>query len=159
MTRFTEGPIEGVEFRPLIRRADDRGWLMELFRADELTSNLLPQMAYVSETSPGVTRGPHEHREQSDCFAFIGPGDFRIYLWDARPVSPTFGHRLKRDVGARDRQLVLVPPGVVHAYRNVGATPGWVFNAANKLYAGVGRTDPVDEIRHEGVADSPYVLD
>ncbi len=156
---FVEGKIEGVEFRLPTIRVDGRGWLIELFRADELPPEALPQMAYVSETSPGVARGPHEHREQSDCFAFIGPGDFRIYLWDARPDSPTQGHRVSRDVGAQDRQLVLVPPGVVHAYRNIGSTPGWVFNAANKLYAGVGRREPVDEIRHEGVAGSPYVME
>ncbi|MDZ4783287.1 MAG: dTDP-4-dehydrorhamnose 3,5-epimerase family protein [Planctomycetia bacterium] len=157
--RFETGSIQGVEFRPLPLRADHRGWLLELYRADELPAGLLPQMAYVSETAPGVARGPHEHREQTDCFAFIGPGDFRVYLWDARHDSPTLGNRIVRTVGESDRQFLLVPPGVVHAYRNISSTPGWVFNSANRLYAGPGRGEPVDEIRHELSSDSPYLLD
>ena len=116
-------------------------------------------MTYVSETLPGVARGPHEHVDQTDYFAFIGPGEFYLYLWDARPDSPTHGHRMKVAVGESNRQCVIVPPGVVHAYQNVGTTPGWVFNAPNRLYAGPGKRGHVDEIRHEDKADSPYRLD
>jgi dTDP-4-dehydrorhamnose 3,5-epimerase len=54
---------------------------------------------------------------------------------------------------------VIVPPGVVHAYRNVGTIAGWVFNAPNRLYAGPGKREPVDEIRHENQAESLYRLD
>lgn len=157
--RYVEGPIEGVVIRPVSRYVDQRGWLIELFRADELPAEALPAMAYVSETAPGVARGPHEHREQADLFAFVGPGEFRLYLWDARPTSPTAGHRLVCQVGEANRQLVIVPPGVVHAYQNVGTVPGWVFNAPNRLYAGPGRAEPVDEIRHEDAGGSVFVLD
>lgn len=157
--QFTFGPIDGVEFHALCPHADDRGWLLELYRADELTAEQMPLMAYISETAPGIARGPHEHLGQTDCFAFLGPGEFRLYLWDARPRSKTRGNRLVQTVGAGNAQRVIVPPGVVHAYRNVGATPGWVFNAANRLYAGPGRKAPVDEIRHEQANDCPYLLD
>jgi dTDP-4-dehydrorhamnose 3,5-epimerase len=47
----------------------------------------------------------------------------------------------------------------VHAYKNTGNVPGWVFNAANRLYRGEGRGGPVDEIRHEDRPDSPYLID
>jgi dTDP-4-dehydrorhamnose 3,5-epimerase len=47
---------------------------------------------------------------------------------------------------------------VVHAYKNTGVVPGWVFNAPNRLYAGEGKRGPVDEIRHEDRADSPFVM-
>ena len=33
---FQEGPIDGVIVRPLVQCDDARGWLIELFRADEL---------------------------------------------------------------------------------------------------------------------------
>jgi dTDP-4-dehydrorhamnose 3,5-epimerase len=156
---FTDGPIDGVLLRPLKKLADARGWLVELFRADELPAECLPAMAYVSETLPGVARGPHEHAEQTDCFAFVGPGEFTLYLWDARPASPTFGRRMKLVVGADNPQTVVIPPGVVHAYKNTGAVAGWVFNAPNRLFAGAGRRGPIDEIRHEDRAESPFVID
>ena len=113
-----------------------RGWLTELYREDELPAAQHPVMAYVSETLPGVARGPHEHVDQTDYFAFIGPGEFVLYLWDARDGSPTRGHRVKAAVGQSNRQSVIVPPGVIHAYKNVGTSPGWVFNGPNQLYAG-----------------------
>jgi len=52
---FEEGVIQGVQVRPLKKHRDDRGWLMELFRADEIDSDMMPAMSYVSETLPGVT--------------------------------------------------------------------------------------------------------
>ncbi len=158
-TVFSDGPIDGVTFRPLAAHADHRGWLVELYREDELPAAEHPTMAYVSETLPGVARGPHEHVDQTDYFAFIGPGEFLLYLWDARRASPTFGRRMRVAVGQSNRQCVVVPPGVVHAYKNVGPTPGWVFNAPNRLYAGPGKRERVDEIRHEDQAESQFRLD
>jgi dTDP-4-dehydrorhamnose 3,5-epimerase len=54
---------------------------------------------------------------------------------------------------------LVVPPGVVHAYKNVGSGQGVVFNGANRLYKGRGKKEPVDEIRHEEHETSPYRLD
>ena len=156
---YLEGAIDGVTVRPLSTYRDHRGWLTELYREDELPVAQHPVMAYVSETLPGVARGPHEHIAQTDYFAFLGPGEFCLYLWDARPDSPTRGHRMKMAVGESNRQCVIVPPGVVHAYRNVGATPGWVFNGPNRLFAGAGKREPVDEMRHEDAAESAYRLE
>ena len=82
--------IADVFFKPLSQHADSRGWLVEIYREDELADSLHPVMAYVSQTLPGVARGPHEHVDQTDLFAFMGPGDFELVLWDARPKSPTY---------------------------------------------------------------------
>src|SRR5688572_6428419 len=97
---FRDGPIDGVIVTDLVRRSDERGWLIELFRHDEIAAELCPRMAYISETEPGVARGPHEHAEQTDFFAFLGPSDFCVYLWDARRESRTFDCRMKLVVGA-----------------------------------------------------------
>ena len=164
---FTDAPISDVVWKPLTFYSDARGWLVELFRNDEIAPEFRPVMAYVSMTHPGVARGPHEHVEQADYFCFTGPGTFRVSLWDARKGSPTFGHREVRDVGADAPYALIVPPGVVHAYKNVGTVAGWVFNAANALFAGEGRKGwrgpkgtpgYVDEIRHEHDASSVYLL-
>lgn len=156
---FTEGEIQGVDYRPLTRYEDQRGWLMELFREDDLPEDLRPAMGYLSETAPGVVRGPHEHEDQTDYFIFGGPGDFRLYLWDARPDSPTYGNCQKRVLGASNRQAVTIPPGVVHAYKNISDSPSWMINCPNRLYAGRGRQEKVDEIRHEERTDSPYLVE
>lgn len=156
---YTDGAIEGVVVRPLKFFRDARGWLVEMFRHDELEPERHPVMAYASMTFPGVTRGPHEHRDQTDGFAFIGPSDFRLYAWDTRPHSPSRGRRMSLVVGASNPAAVWVPPGVVHAYRNIGNEPGIVYNAPNRLYAGWGKAEPVDEIRHEDADPSAFPMD
>jgi dTDP-4-dehydrorhamnose 3,5-epimerase len=153
------GAIDDVLWKPLRKYHDARGWLCELFRHDELPAEFHPVMAYISLTEVGVARGPHEHVDQSDCFCFLGPSNFKVYLWDARPSSPTCGMRQAEVVGADRPMLLVVPPGVVHAYKNVGGEPGLVFNCPNRLYKGPGRKEPVDEIRHEDQQDSLFQLD
>jgi dTDP-4-dehydrorhamnose 3,5-epimerase len=157
--RFHSGPIEGVIWKPLRKFHDDRGWLCELFRHDELPAEFHPAMAYVSASAPGVARGPHEHADQADCFCFLGPSNFKVYLWDNRPASPTYADHQAEVVGADRPMLVVVPAGVAHAYRNVGGEVGLVFNCPNRLYKGPGRREAVDEIRHELDPASPFRLE
>jgi dTDP-4-dehydrorhamnose 3,5-epimerase len=156
---FHPGSIAGVIWRPLRKYHDPRGWLCELFRNDELPSEFHPVMAYISVTEPGVARGPHEHVDQADFFCFIGPSNFKMYLWDNRPTSPTYLAFQTDIVGADKPMGLVVPAGVVHAYKNVGTEPGLVFNAPNRLYKGPGRKEPVDEIRHEEETGSRFRLD
>lgn len=156
---YSKGRIHDVTARPLNKFLDERGWLAELFRDDELEAGIVPAMAYISMTRPGVARGPHEHREQTDYFCFIGPSNFKVYLWDARPDSPSYGTKQVLFAGLDAPMTLVVPPGVVHAYRNVGSDNGIVFNAPNRLYAGRGKKEQVDEIRHEEEAGSPFQLD
>jgi dTDP-4-dehydrorhamnose 3,5-epimerase len=155
---FSEGQINGVVVRELKKFFDKRGWLTELFRKDELAEEFLPAMAYVSSTNPGVTRGPHEHWDQADFFCFIGPSNFKLRLWDNRKDSETFGSMMTMIVGETNPAAVLIPAGVVHGYKNVGETDGIVINCPNRLYAGAGRKEEVDEIRHENDGESTFIL-
>lgn len=154
---WTDGDIAGVEVTPFRAFADDRGWLAELFRSDETPSDLFPAMGYLSVTHAGVARGPHEHKDQTDRFSFFH-GTYRVMMWDARAGSPTEGRRISMYVGANRPVTVVIPPGVVHAYRNVGSEDAYVLNFPDALYAGKGKKGPVDEIRHEDDPDSPFVI-
>lgn len=156
---FKSGDIEGVVVRKLVQFNDGRGWLMELFRHDELKSEYHPVMTYISVTKPGVARGPHEHIDQADYFCFAGPSDFKLYLWDNRPQSPTYMNKMTVVVGVTNPTAVIVPHNVVHAYKNVGDADGLVVNCPNRLFKGEGKKEPVDEVRYETDSNSPYVLD
>ncbi len=82
--QLKRGAIQGVVVRDLRKFVDERGWLAELFRHDDLTEEFYPAMAYISLTQAGVTRGPHEHVDQADLFCFIGPSNFKLRMWDNR---------------------------------------------------------------------------
>ncbi len=149
--------IESVIIRKLERFSDARGWLSEFWRSDE--SDYAPVMAYVSRTEPGVVRGPHEHKEQSDCFVFAGPGMFKLYLWENREGKPNYRQMTALEVGEGNPVAVIVPPGVVHGYKCVSDTPAYSFNLADRLYKGEGKREEADEIRWEKDPESPFRIE
>lgn len=149
--------INGVIIKKLNKYEDARGWLVEIFRHDEV--DYMPAMSYVSVTKPGVVRGPHEHVYQSDCFVFVGPGSFDLFLWDRRENSKTKGEHVKIGVGENNPTMVVVPPGVVHGYKCVSDNDAWCINLPDKLYKGVGKGDnEIDEIRWEEDKNSKYII-
>ncbi len=150
--------IKGVIIKKLDKFRDQRGWLIEVFRNDELKDDLIPQMSYVSMTKPGIVRGPHEHEDQTDLFVFIGPGEFELYLWDNRKNSPSYGESFKEVFGKNNRASVIVPPGVIHGYKNISDQEAWCLNYPNRLYAGIGKKEKVDEIRHEEDKNSKFTI-
>ena len=148
--------IKGVLIKKLDKFNDERGWLAEIYRDDEI--DYKPVMSYVSVTKPDVVRGPHEHKEQSDCFVFVGPGSFELNLWDRRKDSETNSEHIKISVGQNNPVLVIVPPGVVHGYKCISETDAWCINLPDKLYKGKNKAEEIDEIRWEEDKDSPYKI-
>jgi dTDP-4-dehydrorhamnose 3,5-epimerase-like enzyme len=150
-------PFNGTLITPFRAFADERGWLMEVFRDDESTHK--PKMGYASFTNFGVSRGPHEHINQTDFFVFSGPGDFSMHLWDTRKDSVTFGKYFTIVVGESNPCSVVVPPGVVHGYKCISEKGAYYVNLPNALFAGEGKKEKVDEIRHEHDENSPYRIE
>ena len=148
--------IENVIVKNLNKYEDMRGWLTEIYRDDE--TEYRPVMAYVSVTKSGTVRGPHEHAKQTDCFIFLGPGTFELHLWDRQPGSKTNGEHMKIEVGVDNPTMVIVPPGVVHAYKCISEADAYTINLPNRLYRGRDKKGEIDEIRWEEVEDSPYVI-
>ena len=154
---FKKGDIEGVIIKKLTKYEDKRGYLVETFRDDTLPDRLKPAMSYVSYTKPRMARGPHEHIKQTDIFVFLGPGSFKIKLWDNRKNSKTYGSFMEI-IGGRDNPIfVIIPPGIVHGYKNISEDLGMVINYPNKLYKGWKKAEEVDEIRHEDAKNEFYL--
>ena len=80
-------------------------------------------------------------------------------MWDNRADSATYNNVMTLVVGADNPKFVLIPKGVVHAYQNIGETDGIVINCPNRLYMGKGRSEAIDEIRHEDNPDTTFRMD
>ncbi len=62
--------IQGVTVKPLKVIADERGYLMEMMRVDDPFFQKFGQ-TYVSVAYPGVVKGWHYHKKQTDHFVIV----------------------------------------------------------------------------------------
>lgn len=143
--------IEGVKVKPLRVIADERGWLMEILRADEPELFSRFGQVYVSATYPGVVKGWHYHRKQVDNFACIA-GMIKLVLVDTRVGSPTEGTVNEFFIGVHNPMLVQVPNLVYHGWKCISPEPSLVLNIPNEMYQ---REEP-DEYRLEPHGSLPY---
>jgi len=133
---------EGVQYFPLTKYLDDRGFFMEVMRASFLEKiGFVPKQISLSETKPGIIKAFHYHQKQSDLFCPIS-GKFRIVLLDVRETSETFGHGFSLYSNGNHPFVLHIPPGVAHGYQ-IGDQPATMLYIMNREY------DPSDELRAE----------
>ena len=141
--------LPGVEVKPLVRHADDRGYFAELLRADEPVFSGFGQ-ANVTMTYPGVVKAWHYHRKQDDLWACVS-GMIRVGLYDMREGSETFGKTADLYLGDYNPALVKIPIGVAHGYRVVSSTPAIVIYFVTTPY------DPRDPDEYRLAWDAPEI--
>ena len=79
--------IEGVKVKKLKVIPDERGHLMEMLRDDDEFFQRFGQV-YLSVVYPGVVKGWHYHKKQTDHFVFV-KGMAKVVLYDGREESRT----------------------------------------------------------------------
>ena len=125
--------IEGVRCR-LARPVSHRhGHLTEVFRADWGVTEAPVVQVNLTTTFPGRIRGWGIHRFLVDRL-FAATGSFCIVCYDGRRGSPTFGRINEFIVGERNQGLVVIPPGVYHGWKNIGAEEAGIVSMPSQLY-------------------------
>jgi dTDP-4-dehydrorhamnose 3,5-epimerase len=144
-------PIHGVRSKRLTLVPDERGWLLEILRADETDLFHKFGQVYVSATYPGVVKAWHFHRRQVDNFACVA-GMVKLVLVDTRENSPTRGTVNEFFLGTQNPTLVQVPNLVYHGWKCISLEPALVVNVPTEPY---DRSEP-DEYRLEPHGTLPY---
>ena len=124
--------IEGVKVRKLRVIPDERGWLMEMLRSDWEEYEKFGQV-YVTAAFPGVVKGWHYHKLQTDHFVCVH-GMAKVVLYDRREDSPTYGEVNEFFIGDRNPCLLKIPPSVVHGFRGTGQDVALIVNVPTQLY-------------------------
>ncbi len=124
--------IEGVRIKELRLLPDERGFLMEILRSDEEIFEEFGQV-YVTVAYPGVVKGWHYHKLQTDFFTVVS-GMMKIVLYDPRTDSPTRGEVNEFFMGELNPLLITIPPGVLHGMKAIGTKPGYVVNCPTRPY-------------------------
>jgi dTDP-4-dehydrorhamnose 3,5-epimerase len=124
--------IDGVRIKELRLLPDERGYLMEMLRSDDEIFEKFGQV-YLSVAYPGVVKGWHYHKIQTDCFTIVR-GMMKVVLYDDRPESPTRGEINEFFMGELNPLLVVIPPGVLHGMKAIGDEPGCLVNCPTEPY-------------------------
>jgi len=139
--------IDGVIVKKLKVIPDERGYLMEMMRADDPFFKKFGQV-YLSVAYPGVVKGWHYHKVQTDHFVIVS-GMVKVVLYDQRQDSKTHGEVNEFFMGVHNPILLVIPPLVVHGMKAIGTEPGMLVNCPSEMY----RYDDPDEHRidpHKG---------
>ncbi len=129
--------IQGVVVKPLTVLPDDRGFLMEMLRADEALFEGFGQV-YLTGCRRGVVKGWHYHKEQTDHFVCVG-GMALVVLYDDRDASPTRGVVQEVCLHAPPAQdpaplLLKIPPFVLHGFTAAGCEEARIVNIPTRPY-------------------------
>jgi dTDP-4-dehydrorhamnose 3,5-epimerase len=125
--------IEGVKAKTLRLIPDERGWLMEILRADDGEFFTKFGQVYLSATYSGVVKAWHYHRVQVDNFACIA-GMVKLVLVDTRPESPTNGAINEFFIGVQNPMIVQVPNLVYHGWKCISPESSVVVNLTTEPY-------------------------
>jgi len=143
--------IHDVKTKALRLIPDERGWLMEILRADDKDLFTKFGQVYLSATYPGVVKAWHYHKQQVDHFACVA-GMVKLVLIDTRPDSPTNGAVNEFFLGTQNPTLVQVPSLVYHGWKCISTDVSMVINVPTAPYS---YADP-DEFRLAPHDTLPY---
>lgn len=124
--------IQGAAVKDLKLLPDERGYLMEILRSDDPLFQRFGQ-AYITAAYPGVVKAWHYHEHQTDHFCVV-KGMAKVVLYDRREASPTQGEINEFVIGEQRPQLVVIPPLVLHGYKNIGTELVLLLNLPTELY-------------------------
>ena len=141
--------IEGVRIKRLKVIPDERGLLMEMMRDDDEFFQKFGQV-YLSMVYPGVVKGWHYHRRQTDHFVVV-KGMCKVGLYDMREGSPTRGLAEAHYLGDNNNIVLRIPVGVAHGYRTIGVEASLLVNFPTQLY------DPAEPDEFRVPWDSPDI--
>jgi dTDP-4-dehydrorhamnose 3,5-epimerase len=128
--------IQGVRPLPFTIYPDDRGYFLEVQRFGRgLISGFPAESSQVSAAAnfPGTIKAFHFHLFQTDCWTPV-KGMFQVALVDLRTGSPTFGVRNTLYIGTMRPWHLLIPPGVAHGYKIIGAEEAMLVYMTDRFY-------------------------
>lgn len=104
--------MRGIEILELKKKTDERGWLVEVLKADPQNKEF--GQIFVSVATPGHVRGNHYHHRKIEWFC-VPSGTGLLLLKELET-----GEEQKITLGENAPKTVKITPGVVHAIKNIG---------------------------------------
>lgn len=106
--------MKGVEVTTLDVKKDERGWLTEVIRKEELVRKKEFGQFMVTTAYPGYVKGNHYHTRKYEWYCVL-KGEAKLVLLDSNS-----GEREELLLNEHQLKTVRIPPHVSHAIENTG---------------------------------------
>ena len=106
--------MKGIEVKKLYLKRDDRGWLVEVLRSEELKRGNRFGQFLITTANPGYVKGNHYHTRKYEWYCVI-KGEAKLILEDN-----STGEREEISLNEKEPALVMISPGITHAIENTG---------------------------------------
>ena len=106
--------IKGLIINKLDVKSDERGWLAEILRKENLRGKNDFGQILITVAKPDVTKGNHYHKRKHEWFCAIR-GRGKLLLKDV-----TSDECQEVLMGDENMVAVKIPPNVIHAIQNIG---------------------------------------
>jgi len=104
---------EEIEIFPLDKKEDERGWLMEILKKNQLNKKEFGQF-FVTTANPGKVKGNHYHLEHDEYFCVIsGKGKLVLKHIESGEIKEI-------EMGEGNLVTVKIPPKWSHGIKNIG---------------------------------------
>lgn len=101
-----------LNIKKLTVKKDDRGWLAEIIRTEDVNSQF--GQILVTTALPGKTKGNHYHKRKKEWYIVIkGKGLLRLKDSKTSEIKELI-------LDSKDLTLVEMPLNVIHAIKNIG---------------------------------------
>lgn len=128
-----KSPIQGVLFRESKNVMTERAVVRECYRKDwALHDREIKHIIAVSSWPRQIT-GWHKHLIQTD-HVFVVKGTFKGVLFDDRDESPTRGEIQVIQLSDMRPGVLVIPPGIWHAFENLTMEPATLLNYFDREY-------------------------
>jgi dTDP-4-dehydrorhamnose 3,5-epimerase-like enzyme len=78
---------------------------------------------HVVNCRPGEVRGNHLHRQQEEYVCVVADRMLCVFTWTDRE---------RREIVIEGPRVFRIPPGIAHAWKNVGASTGYLILYSDK---------------------------
>jgi dTDP-4-dehydrorhamnose 3,5-epimerase len=104
-----------VFIKQLKVHTDERGWLAEILRQEDIDVNKKFGQFYVTTAKPGITKANHYHKRKTEWFCVI-KGKGKLVLKDIETNEVK-----ELEMGDKNMIVVKIPPNMAHAIKNIGS--------------------------------------
>jgi dTDP-4-dehydrorhamnose 3,5-epimerase len=110
------------------------GYLYEILRNDDKIFSGKCGQTLISMVNPGVIKGLHLHKDQTDYTICIS-GNMRYVAVKDIPTPPNKMQIVETyDFGEENLMLIKTPPGIWHGYSAIGDKPALLLHTMDKTY-------------------------